>query len=59
MEKSLNQSEADVREIDYRIATVKRKLAKNVPLWDAAKAVHKGPEKNLTVQGLLIIQAHL
>ncbi len=59
LEKFLNQSEAAVWEIDYRIATVKQQLGENAPLWDVAKAVHEGAEKDLTVQGLLTIQAHL
>jgi len=59
LEEFLNQSEAAVWEIDYRIATVKQQLGENAPLWDVAKAVHEGANKDLTVQGLLTVQAHL
>jgi len=55
----LNQSEAAVWEIDYRIAAVKQQLGENAPLWEVAKAVHDGAGKELTVQGLLTIRAHL
>ncbi|NOY79125.1 MAG: MBL fold metallo-hydrolase [Calditrichaeota bacterium] len=55
----LNQSEAAVWEIDSRIAAVKQQLGENAPLWDVAKAVHRGAEKELTIQGLLTIRAHL
>jgi glyoxylase-like metal-dependent hydrolase (beta-lactamase superfamily II) len=55
----LNQSEAAVWEIDYRIATVTQQLGENAPLWDVAKAVHEGAGKKLDFTGLLTIRAHL
>ena len=58
-EDFLNQSEAAVWEIDYRIATVKQQLGENAPLWDVALAVHEGMGKSLEFSGLLTIRAHL
>ena len=59
LDEFLNQSEAAVWEIDYRIATVKQQLGENAPLWDVAQAVHEGANKELSFAGLLTIRAHL